>query len=359
MGLFSFGGSKSKSSSNSSSKTYVDESQQPYLDDIRDQAQTLNEGGMPVAGVAGINPTLSGAINAGNMAGGMQVGAGTNLMALGASQTGGTNAAMNYANTAMGGTAANGINTAVNTGNTMAANTGMANAAVNAGFNQGNVDSAMAAAMPGLQNMINASTRDITRDLNENQLTAISSQAAGSGNSGSSRAGVMEGIATRGALDRSADVGANILNNANNMYTNMEANRAAQNAGFQQGTNLANASAYNANLGLGANVGTNAYNANIANNQFGANLANQIGVQGVNNMSTGANMANTGVNMAMNSGNILRDYEQDLLNYDYNVGMAPFNSLNFYNNIVGAPNNLSNATSSSKGSSNSFNAGFA
>jgi hypothetical protein len=358
MGLFSFGGSKSKSSSNSSSKTYVDGSQQPYLNDIRGQAQTLNAEGMPVAGVAGINPTLSGAINAGNMSGGMQVGAGTNLMALGASQTGGTNAAMNYANTAMGGTAANGINTAVNTGNTMAANTGMANAAVNNGFNQGNVDSAMTAAMPGLQNMINASTRDITRDLNENQLTAISSQASGSGNSGSSRAGIMEGIATRGALDRSADVGASILNNANNMYTNMEANRASQNAGYRQGTNLANASAYNANLGLGANVGTNAYNANIANNQFGANLANQIGVQGVNNMSTGANMANTGVNMAMNSGNILRDYDQDLLNYDYNVGMAPYNSLNFYNNIVGAPNNLSSAESSSKGKSNSFNAGF-
>jgi hypothetical protein len=216
----------------------------------------------------------------------------------------------------------------------------------------------MTAAMPGLQNMINASTRDITRDLNENQLTAISSQASGSGNSGSSRAGIMEGIATRGALDRSADVGASILNNANNMYTNMEANRASQNAGYRQGTNLANASAYNANLGLGANVGTNAYNANIANNQFGANLANQIGVQGVNNMSTGANMANTGVNMAMNSGNILRDYDQDLLNYDYNVGMAPYNSLNFYNNIVGAPNNLSSAESSSKGKSNSFNAGF-
>lgn len=355
---FSFSKKTSSNSSNSNANTYVDESQQPYLDDIRDQAQTLNAEGMPVEGVAGINPTLSGAINAGNMAGGMQVGAGTNLMALGAGQTGGTNAAMNYANTAMGGTAANGINTAINTGNAMAGNTAMANAAVNNGFNQGNVDAAMAAAMPGLQNMINASTRDITRDLNENQLTAIGSQAAGSGNSGSSRAGMMAGIATRGALDRSADVGANILNNANNMYTNMEANKAAQNAGFQQGTNLANASAYNANLGLGANVGANAYNANTASNEFGANLANQIGVQGVNNMATGANMANTGVNMAMNSGNILRDYEQQLLANQYQQGMSPYNSLNFYNQIVGAPTTLSTATASSTGTSKSGGFGF-
>ena len=55
MGLFSFGGSKSDSESNSSSSTFVDPNQSPYLQDIYGQAQQLNAQGMPVEGVAGIN----------------------------------------------------------------------------------------------------------------------------------------------------------------------------------------------------------------------------------------------------------------------------------------------------------------
>ena len=71
MGLFSFGGSKSKSNSESSSSTFVDPSQQPYLDDIRSQAQQLNSMGMPVEGVAGINSMLGGALGTAYGAGGM------------------------------------------------------------------------------------------------------------------------------------------------------------------------------------------------------------------------------------------------------------------------------------------------
>ena len=57
--MFSFGGSKSKSSSNSNSRTYVDRAQAPYLNDVRSRAKNLNSQGMPVEGVAGINPRLN------------------------------------------------------------------------------------------------------------------------------------------------------------------------------------------------------------------------------------------------------------------------------------------------------------
>ncbi len=51
-------------------------------------------------------------------------------------------------------------------------------------------------------------------------------------------------------------------------------------------------------------------------------------------------------------------YDQQLLQNQYQAAMSPFNSLNFYNNIVGAPNNLSQADSSSNSSSMSVSGGF-
>jgi hypothetical protein len=62
--------------------------------------------------------------------------------------------------------------------------------------------------------------------------------------------------------------------------------------------------------------------------------------------------------MSQGAGQMQRDYDQQLLNNQYQTAMAPYNSLNFYNQIVGAPNNLSTATSSSTGSSRSGGFGF-
>jgi hypothetical protein len=346
--MFSFG--KKKSENSSSSSTFVDPNQSPYLQDIYGQAQQLNAQGMPVEGVAGINGMLGGALGTAYGAGGMQAGVGANMMASGANATQGTGMALNYAGGAMGGNAQGGINTAMGAGQGMANMTGMTGAAVNNGFNQGNVNNAMAAAMPGLRNQITGATRDIFRNLQENQLPGIGSQAAGTGNSGSSRAGVAEGIAVRGAMDRGSDVAANIYTNANNMYTNMEASKAAQNAGFQQQANLSNQGAYNNMMQYGANMGQNAYNTNQQNQQFGANMAGQLGQQGYGNMMSGANMMNQGIGMQQGAGQYMRDYDQQLLNNQYQQAMSPFNSLNFYSQLVGAPNNLSESESSGKSS---------
>jgi len=62
--------------------------------------------------------------------------------------------------------------------------------------------------------------------------------------------------------------------------------------------------------------------------------------------------------MAAGAGDQQRAYDQQLLGNQYQQGMAPYNSLNFYNSVVGAPNNLSTATASSKGSSSSIGMSF-
>lgn len=457
MALFGIGGSKSKSSSKSSANTFVDPNQAPYLSDIRGRAQQLGQNGMPVEGVAGINPYMSNALANRYSGGNMQAGAGVGLMGSGSALAGGSGSALRFSNHAMmglpqgnmraafgagnryaGGVAQGGIaqGSGVNSGmanemagnavNANAASMGSAsmnaagmNAATNAGFNQNNLNNYINNDV--LQGQINAATQDINRNLNENQLTASAANAAASGNSGSSRRAVMDAIATRGADDRSADVAANMRGNAYNQALGIEAGRASQNAGYQQAANQANAGfqqganqanagfqqdamrtnagfnqqsdMYNAgagnallgqgygigasqlesNLGrqqqgnqfnagqfnqarqFGTGVGQNAYNTNQENQQFGATLAARLGSQGVNDMTTGANMFNTGVGQQMAMGQFGRDYEQQLLNQQYRQQMAPYNSLNFYNQIVGAPNNLSNSTASSKGSSSSFN----
>ena len=353
---FSFGKNKSSNESGSSANTFVDPNQQPYLDDIRGQAQQLNAQGMPVEGVAGINGMLGGALGTAYGAGGMQAGVGANMMASGANATRGTGMALNYAGGAMGGNAQGGINTAMGAGQGMANMTGMMGAANNRGFNAANAGQYMNNNL--LNGQIDAASRDVVRNLQENQLTGIASNAAGTGNSGSSRAGVMAGIAARGAGDRIGDISASMRGQAYNTGLGIEANRASQNAGFQQQANQSNQGAYNNMMQFGAGMGQNAFNSNQQNQQFGANLSGQLGQQGYGNMMSGANMMNQGIGMQQGAGQYMRDYDQQLLNNQYQQGMSPFNSLNFYNQIVGAPNNLSSASSSSSGSSSGTNVGF-
>lgn len=373
MGIFSFGGSKSKSSSKSESNTYVDPSQQPFLQDLRSQAQSLNAGGMPVEGVAGINPNLANALQNQYTGGNMQAAGGSGMMGYGSGMMNrGFGGAMGFANRAMRRGPMGAAGFAMGTGNRFASGTaGMEaanmSAATNQGFDQANLGNYINNDV--LQGQINAATRDIGRNLNENQLTGNAAMAAGSGNSGSSRRAVMDAIAMRGAADRSADVAAQMRGQAYGQALGIEAGRASQNAGFQQAANQANAGfdqqanqynagAYNQARQFGSTLGQNAYNTNQQGQQFGANLAFRGGQAGMDAMRTGASMFNTGIGQQLASAGYGRDYEQQLLNQQYREGMAPFNALNFYNQIVGAPNNLSSASASSKGSSKSLNLGF-
>jgi hypothetical protein len=253
-----------------------------------------------------------------------------------------------------------------------------------------------------LQGQIDAASRDITRNLQQNTLPSIQSQAAGAGSSGSSRIGNLMGTAMGMANESIGDISASMRGNAFNQGLGIEANRAGQNAGFQQGANQANANfmqnanQFNAgqqnqlrsqgftmggnqlqnnlsrqqqadqyNAGqfnqarqFGTGIGQGAFNTNQQNQQFGADMAFRGGAAGVGMQQTGANMIGSGLDRAQGSGQYGRDYEQQLFNQQYRQQMAPYNSLNFYNQIVGAPNNLSSATSSSTGKSSGMNFGF-
>ncbi|MEZ5836109.1 MAG: tail fiber domain-containing protein [Geminicoccaceae bacterium] len=67
-----------------------------------------------------------------------------------------------------------------------------------------------------LQGQIDAASRDVVRNLNEEVLPGLNDAASVSGNMNSSRAGVAEGIARRGAADRVGDIAAAIRSDAYN-----------------------------------------------------------------------------------------------------------------------------------------------
>lgn len=101
---------------------------------------------------------------------------------------------------------------------------------------------------PYVDGLVDANSRDITRNLNENQLPALNLAAAGSGNTNSTRTGVAQGIMERGASDRLADVSNNIrssfftqgLNSARDQYNQQQQQRAGVNQqlgqAYQMGT---------------------------------------------------------------------------------------------------------------------------
>jgi hypothetical protein len=424
--MFGFGKNSSKSSSNSNANTFVDRDQAPYLNDVRSQAQRLNSSGMPVEGVAGINNNLKTTLNDQYSGGNMIANAGGHMGQMGNHMAErGYGGAMDYANRAMGSGPTQGAGFAFGAGNNYAggaqgfdaaqgrgadfqmanemgnsastAGPANMNSAVNQGFDQNNLSNYINNDV--LNGQIDAASRDVTRNLNENQLTGIQSEAARGMNSGSSRTGIAMGVAKRGAQDAIYDISSNMRGNAYNQALGIESNRASQNAGFQQGANQANAgfmqnsNQFNAgqqnqmrsqgftmggnqlqnnlnrqqqgdqfNAGqfnqarqFGTGVGQGAFNSNTSNNQFGADMAFRGGGAGVGMQQTGAGMIGSGLDRAQGAGQYGRDYEQQLMNQQYRQGMAPFSGLNFYNQIVGGPNNLSNSNTTSSGKSSGFN----
>lgn len=112
-----------------------------------------------------------------------------------------------------------------------------------------------------IQQALTASTRDLYSQLGENTLTQIGVNAGQGGNTGSSRRGMAEAIAGRGAMDRAADIAAQ-------MYS------AAYGQGAQLGSqyNFANQAAAN-NMGQ-FNAGQS-LQAQLANQSMYGTLAGQ------------------------------------------------------------------------------------
>lgn len=116
---------------------------------------------------------------------------------------------------------------------------------------------------PYVDSLIDASSRDVTRNLFERELPGIDRAAAGSGNLNSTRAGVESAIATRGAADRLADMSGQIRSQFFGKGLEMGQNQFNQNLQNLLGVNnqLLNAGTTGASfLGAGQDYASNAFN---------------------------------------------------------------------------------------------------
>lgn len=202
MGLLSgfFGGE----SSSSSTAPWAE--QQPYLKDIWSEAQSLfNRGAYAGPYTAGIQPWQTAGANAGAGLYNQGQGIAETFGQMGAGLAGNLNTAADYWGSTINGTGyqnpyAQGLNMDL----------------VNQVANNPTVDATIA-----------ASLRDPYRMLTEQQLPQNAIDAIASGNSGSSRRGMADAIATRGYEDRAADVGAQVRGAAYDQGLNFARDYAA------------------------------------------------------------------------------------------------------------------------------------
>lgn len=152
---------------------------------------------------------------------------------------------------------------------------------------------------PYVDGLINASSRDVVRNLYENDLTGAGLRASGTGNTNSTRAGVESAILQRGAADRLADMSSNIrsqffgqgLGMAQNQYNQNLSNMLQANQGLLQAgqfglDSLGNAQNF-ASTGFGQGQaaggvfqGQNQAELDANRAQFDEGLANRLAVLG-------------------------------------------------------------------------------
>jgi hypothetical protein len=140
-----------------------------------------------------------------------------------------------------------------------------------------------------INQQMDAYSNDIARNLGENQLTGIRSADIATGNLGSSRGGVQEAIARRGAEDRIAAFRGNLVGNAlNEAGSQLQNNVQNTMSGYQNMLNAGNTAQQGAGnlLNLSQDQLTQLYNVGKAQQGVEqANLNNQIGQRDFNLMN--------------------------------------------------------------------------
>lgn len=131
---------------------------------------------------------------------------------------------------------------------------------------------------PYVNGIIDASSRDVTRNLYENQLPTLAKAASGSGNTNSTRAGVENAIAMRGAGDRLAD----ISNTIRGQF-----------------------------FGKGLDMSQNQYNQNLQNSLNANRQLSEAYTSGLAGQQGGTSLANSAYSMAMNAGNTAQAQRQN------------------------------------------------
>jgi hypothetical protein len=145
---------------------------------------------------------------------------------------------------------------------------------------------------PFVSGLIDASTRDVTRNLFENQLPGIDRAATGAGHLNSTRAGVESAIATRGAADRLADMSSEIRSRF---------------------------------FGQGLDMSQNQYNQNLANMLQANQGLMQAGQFGMDAFGNAQNLASTGFGQSQMAGGLFQGQEQaelDAQRAQFDEGLA-------------------------------------
>lgn len=199
---------------------------------------------------------------------------------------------------------------------------------------------------PYMSGMIDAASRDVRRNLTEDVLPGINRAGSMTGNTNSSRTGVAEGIALRGAQDRIGDIastmrgdayqqGLGLAENARN--TNMQ----AQLQGLSQGlANTENARQFNASSRLNAlsNAG------NMYGNAYG---------QGIQGTTAGAQQMYNNLDAMSQAGALQQQDAQGRLNEQYAKWQGAqdrgFNLLDRYMQIIGGQYGSTTNTTANNG----------
>lgn len=175
---------------------------------------------------------------------------------------------------------------------------------------------------PYMDGMVDAASRDINRGLYETELPGINRAATGTGNINSSRAGVAEGIARRGAADRIGDISASLRGGA-----------------YQAGLGLAEG-ARTANLSAMGNV------AGMRGNQMG---------MGLNTLSMGRDWTMGNYGAQVDAGKMFQDDRQGQMDADFARWKGNddrgWDMLNRYYGIIGS-NNWGGTQTNSGGGAN-------
>lgn len=187
---------------------------------------------------------------------------------------------------------------------------------------------------PYLQQQANALTANLTRNLNENVMPGIRSEALASGQYGGSRQGIAEGLA---ASRLNQDIAPAVTNLFGGAYEN------AQNRKFGTASQLNDQAFQNATNNANRNINTQQFNANLGlqnNSQLmqknQANLANRT--QGVNLYNTANGMQDDTFQKYMQAQGMPQGYNWQNLNNYANIispgaGMGGTNSQTMTKNV--------------------------
>jgi len=214
-------------------------------------------------------------------------------------------------------------------------------------------DASQYANNPYLEGEIDAVSQDVRRNLTEDVLPGINRAASSSGLTNSSRAGVAEGIALRGAQDRIGNIASSMRSNAYQQGLGLAEGARSTNMGMRlnamsQGlSNTENARQFNANSRLNAlsNAG------NLYGNSFG---------QGLQGTISGAQQMYNNLDAMSQAGRLQQQDRQSQLNEEFSKWQGAqdrgFNLLDRYMQLVKGDYGYTNTGSRDNGQPNWLNA---